>query len=340
MLNRTKPTLIQGSYRNWESLAAYRQDADRARQQLRLIHKSENAAGIRLFSVMRNEYDLLPNFLEHYRNLGVAKFVIVDNDSTDGSRELLLQQTDVDLYHAAGSYAGANGGTLWLDSLMYEQARGEWVLNVDADELLVYDQCDKYPLTRLVDHLRAIGDARLLAPMVDLYRHPDRSPDVFFDAVPEYHRKSDRGSHIEGGPRYRMAVLHNHDARPCLTKYPLALYGTRTAYANNHFPYPTKANGDRIFGRLLHLKLTSHFKIKVEQALRERQHWNDCIEYQGYAKWLGSSYIVDLMIERSTRYASPADLIAAGLLQAIDWQKSNSGFRVGRTLRRVLRVRI
>jgi len=30
--------------------------------------------------------------------------VIVDNDSSDGSCELLLQQPDVDVYHAAGSY--------------------------------------------------------------------------------------------------------------------------------------------------------------------------------------------------------------------------------------------
>jgi hypothetical protein len=103
------------------------------------------------------------------------------------------------------------------------------VLHVDADELLVYDQCDKYPLPRLVEHLAAVGHTRRLAPMMDLYRHPDRSPDLFLDGVPEHHQKSDRGSHIEGGPRYRMAVLHNHDAYPCLTKYPLTLYGARTA---------------------------------------------------------------------------------------------------------------
>jgi hypothetical protein len=58
---------------------------------------------------------------------------------------------------------------------------------------------------------------------------------------------------------------------PSITENPIADYTSKVAqaYANVHFPYPAKANGDRIFRRLLHLKLTSHFKTKVEQVLRE-----------------------------------------------------------------------
>jgi hypothetical protein len=174
--------------------------------------------------------------------------VIVDNDSSDGSCELLLQQPDVDVYHAAGSYERQEASGCCMS------------MPTNSSSMT---QCEQYPLPRLVEHLEAVDHTRRLAPMTDLYRNPDRSPDLFFDGVPEHHQKSDRGSHIEGAlSRYRTAVLHNHDAYPCLTKYPLALYGARTAYANNHFPYPTKANRDRIFGRLLHLKLGSHFRTK------------------------------------------------------------------------------
>jgi hypothetical protein len=67
--------------------------------------------------------------------------------------------------------------------------RGEWRLHVEADELLVYDQCDKYPLPRLVERLEAVDHTRRLAPMRDPYRHPDRSPDLFFDGVPAHHQK-------------------------------------------------------------------------------------------------------------------------------------------------------
>jgi len=48
---------------------------------------------------------------------------------------------------------------------------------------------------------------------------------------------------------------------PGITENPIADHTSKVAqaYANVHFPYPAKANGDRIFRRLLHLKLTSHF---------------------------------------------------------------------------------
>ena len=65
------------------SLAAFRQDADRARRQLRLIHKDENTAGIHPFSVMRNKCDLLAKFVKHYSNPGVVKFVSIDDASPD-----------------------------------------------------------------------------------------------------------------------------------------------------------------------------------------------------------------------------------------------------------------
>ena len=331
-----RSTLLEGNYRDWTDLSDYREHARGLRPQLRLIRKSEAAAGLRLFSVMRNEHDLLPGFLEHYRNLGVVRFVIVDNDSSDGTHELLLQQPDVDLYHTGGSYAAANGGTLWVDALIDEQARGDWIVYADADELLVYDQCDKYPLQALANHLEAIGETKLLAPMVDLYPCADSSQHLLFDAMPERCRRTGRGLIVEGGPRSRMAVLRNETASPCLTKYPFVRYGRRNAYANTHFPYPSDGNGYRIFGRLLHLKLTARFKGKVAEALREGQHWNGGIEYQRYAEWLDGRDTIDLATEHSRRYTGPADLIAAGLLEPLQWQLSNSRLRVTRVLRRML----
>lgn len=336
MLARSKPALIEGNCRNWDTLAAYREEAGQSRKQLSLVQQSGKAGGIQLFCVMRNEHDLLPRFLDHYRHLGVGRFVIVDNDSSDGSPALLRAQRDVDLYHTRDSYAAANGGTLWLDALMREKARGEWVLRVDADELLVYDQCEKYPLGSLINHLRGIGETRLLAPMVDLYPHPGRVGELFFDATPEQRRRGARGLHIEGGPRHRMARSHGIDASPCLTKYPFARYGARSAFANTHFPYPTAANGDRILGRLLHLKLTGDFKSKVERALRENQHWNEAVEYRGYARWLGAGEGAGLMFEQSTRYTGPGDLIAAALLEPIEWGRRRRLSRMAQTLRRVL----
>ncbi len=53
-------------------------------------------AGVRaepmlLFTVLRNEKVRLPYFLQYYRDLGIDHFLIVDNDSDDGSREYLAR---------------------------------------------------------------------------------------------------------------------------------------------------------------------------------------------------------------------------------------------------------
>jgi hypothetical protein len=47
---------------------------------------------IRAFMTVRNEILRLPQTLAHYRKIGVARFFIVDNGSTDGTREILAAQ--------------------------------------------------------------------------------------------------------------------------------------------------------------------------------------------------------------------------------------------------------
>nr|UXE44093.1 hypothetical protein Hi04_10k_c1074_00012 [uncultured bacterium] len=324
---------INGNYRAWPNLGAYRDDARNARVQLHLIRDPGRiAAGIRLFSAIRDEFDMLPAFLEHYRKLGVCSFVIVDNGSSDGSREFLLDQPDVVLYDTDASYAEANAGSLWIDALIGEQAQDAWLVYADADELLVYDQCDRHPLPALAERLEALGEAKLLAPLLDTYGDPDAPDSLLFDALPEQSHRTGGGPHIVGGPRHRMAVAIGGAEPPCLTKYPFVRYGPRSSFINVHFPEPGGENGYRIRGRLLHLKLAARFRAKVAVALREGQHWNDGSEYRGYAKWLEGRDTGDLVIPESRRYTGPSDLIDAGLLEPLGWGRSNTSLRIGRAL--------
>jgi len=70
----------------------------RKARELRVIQN--NTARIKrndivVLSTMRNEYARLPYFLDYYRQMGVAHFLIVDNDSTDDTRMFLQNQPDV-----------------------------------------------------------------------------------------------------------------------------------------------------------------------------------------------------------------------------------------------------
>ena len=59
--------------------------------------------GIVLCNV-RDEIDLLPHFLKHYRQIGVKRFAFVDNGSTDQTLPFLLDQSDCDVFQFTGSF--------------------------------------------------------------------------------------------------------------------------------------------------------------------------------------------------------------------------------------------
>ena len=83
----------------------------------------------------------LPHFLDYYRRLGVDHFLFVDNGSDDGTAEYLAAQPDVSLWATNHSYRLARFGVDWLGWLQWRYGHGHWCLTVDADELLVYPDC-------------------------------------------------------------------------------------------------------------------------------------------------------------------------------------------------------
>jgi len=88
--------------------------------------------------VCRNERLCLPAFLNHYRSLGVEEFLVIDNDSSDGSPEYLATQPDVRVFRTSDRFGEATQGTDWLNALLAEFGVGFWCVTVDIDELLVY----------------------------------------------------------------------------------------------------------------------------------------------------------------------------------------------------------
>ena len=124
---------------------------------------------ILLFSTLRNERIRLPFFLKYYRDMGVNHFVIVDNDSDDGSRQYLLDQPDVSLWTTDASYKRSRFGVDWLNWLQRKYAHGHWCLVVDPDEFLVYPFCDTRPLRALTDWLDASSIKSFGAMLLDMY---------------------------------------------------------------------------------------------------------------------------------------------------------------------------
>ena len=155
------------------------------------------AAGIRVFSKCRNEILRLPAFLAHYRALGVERFFIVDNGSTDGSTEYLAAQPGVELSRTAERFSDTKGGAAWMNDLLAKFGTGSWCVTVDVDELLVYPGSEVAALPALTAYLDAHGHTALGCTLLDLY--PD-------GPLAECRYRSGRGS-SRGGAVLRSRTL-------------------------------------------------------------------------------------------------------------------------------------
>lgn len=124
---------------------------------------------IRLFSKMRNEKLRLPAFLRHYRAIGIDRFFIVDNGSSDGSTEYLLAQPDVHVFSTRARFREARGGTDWLNALLQEFGVGSWCVTVDVDELLWFPGSEQSDLRQLTGYFESHGYEALACLLLDLY---------------------------------------------------------------------------------------------------------------------------------------------------------------------------
>jgi len=125
--------------------------------------------GVLVFSTMRNEILRVQHWLDHYRTLGVAHFFVVDNASDDGTAELLAAQSDVSVWTTSESYKASRFGVDWLTCLQRSFGHNRWCLTVDADEILVYPDCNTRGLHDLTAFLDATGRDAFGAIMLDMY---------------------------------------------------------------------------------------------------------------------------------------------------------------------------
>lgn len=144
----------------------------------------ENRDEVRLFLAVRNEANKLPYWFSYYRNLGIGRFFVVDDGSDDGSREFLINQEDCHVFHPTNSFQDARCGVQWHNLLLDTYGTGHWCLVVDADELLVYPDCEKITLPCFCKFLDNEGSAAFFAFLLDMYPSTDLSEAICVPGKP------------------------------------------------------------------------------------------------------------------------------------------------------------
>lgn len=292
-----------------------------------------------LFSTLRNERVRLPYFLDYYREQGINHFLIVDNDSNDGSTDYLAQQPDVSVWHTKFSYKRARFGVDWLNWLQLKYAHGHWALVVDPDEFLVYPFCDTRPLRALTDWLDASSIKSFSAMLLDMY------PKGRLDAQPytegqdpmEIASWFDSGNYtmsrnkrfgnlwIQGGPRARVFFHNAPEKAPALNKIPLVKWDRRYTYVSStHMLLPRGLNqvydewgGEKASGVLLHAKFLDTFTSKAAEELTRKQHYAASVEYKAYADSLKDD--PELWCKWSEKYINWRQLEILGLMSKGNW---------------------
>lgn len=316
----------------------------RSRHQLRAVRSLTQQIApedVLAFVVLRNEASRLPFFLEHYRKLGVAQFLIVDNGSTDGSAELLLAEPDVSLWQTQASYRQSRFGLDWVSWLLMRYGRGHWCLTVDADELLVYPGQAQMDLPALTRRLDQEGRVAFGALMLELYPkgalgqgayRPGQDP---LEVLPYFdtdtyrsQRQSPMGNlWLQGGPRERVFFADEPERAPTLNKLPLIKWNARYAYVNStHAALPRRLNaayagpGDAApsgwasggaSGVLLHTKFLPEILAKSAEERIRGEHFHDPRLFDPYYAEIEAA--PELYWSGAARYESPEQLAELGL---------------------------
>lgn len=292
-----------------------------------------------LVCTLRNERIRLPYFMKYYRDLGVKHFLFIDNDSDDGSREYLIGEKDVSLWHTAASYKKALYGVHWMNGLARKYCHNHWTLTVDVDEFFVFPFCDTRPILALTDWLDNSGVQSFSAMLIDMY------PKGPIDAQPyqegmdpmEIAQWFDSGNYmlstnaeyqnlwIQGGPRARVFFNDDPVNAPSLNKIPLVKWHKDYVYMHStHMLLPRRLNhvyategGEKASGALLHTKFLSTFVQKTEEELKRRQHYAGSREYLAYYNRLQDD--PELWCNWSEKYINWRQLEILGLISKGNW---------------------
>jgi hypothetical protein len=200
---------------------------------LRVLREGSKAGPIPVICPVKDEMAMLPHFFDHYRRLGVQRFIFIDNGSTDGGKEYLCAQPDCRLFFTEQNYRESNYATSWINEIIERDGIEGWILYADIDEHLIFPDCESQSLPAYCASLTQRGFDAAYALMLDMYPAGDfldvrPSKDVplvhampWFDTDyvirawpqrPWVRGAPGRKPQILGGPRFRVLTSLEKEA--------------------------------------------------------------------------------------------------------------------------------
>lgn len=280
--------------------------------------------------VVRNGMPWLRTFLQHHRELGASRFVILDNGSDDDTRRYLAAQEDVLLLASDAPYRIYEN--TFKRYLADRYGRDRWCLFVDVDELLAYPGMERRSMAELAAFAQQQGFNAVVTQMLDLY--PDRPiaevPDGPDEDLRASHRCYETAS-VERQP-YAMAPASvvPQEARMHVGGVRRRVFGTnqgltkvslfrqdgrlRSFHAWHHVSHAEMADFSVL---LLHYPFNRDYRGKMLRTVNEA--WQNALwraEYEGCARGMSENEDLALPGPDTQRYRGPEPLLDEGFLFA------------------------
>lgn len=291
----------------------YKRTLDAAAREISEINKPIASGKITVCTFVHNEMFFLPIFLEFYRALGVEQFIVLDDHSTDGSKEFLQKQEDVVLlrsqYKFGDIFSNDSGdfkiriGTLWKAAIPRRFLKPGYILYVDVDEFLVLP--DGFKIKDIFQLCESNNIQSVCASQVEMYPrflnfddsrpHPISfqellSDSPYFDASPLFDVTTDGVVRVGESTSHRLFRTHNIRSSPneqiladsSIYKTPIFLNAEDSFLVSSH-DANSKPSVSIVLG-LLHFKFSQNALDKVRVAIRRKGHNKSSAKYNAYCE--------------------------------------------------------
>ncbi len=281
---------------------------------------------ILLFAILRNESLRLAHFIAYYKSLGVDWFFVVDNNSTDNSKEIILNEPRAHLFFTEESY---KNHWYWMEYLLEMYGKDHWCLVVDIDELFAYPNYESIKLPTMINFLENSNYEAIRCFLLDMYSINEivanrNNPLEILNYFDKYYYETDftfqnKKTHLpyifkifEGGMRER--VFGKTNPPHILSKVPFFRYTSKSYLSQGMHAIDNNVLAD-IQGVVFHTKFLSDFIDEVKEETLRGQHYGNAFYYKHYLEIIQKNESMTYHNEDSIKYQDSKQLIELDLMK-------------------------
>jgi hypothetical protein len=291
------------------------------------------AGEIRLFAIMRNESLRLAHFLHYYKSLGVDRFFLLDNDSSDDSASIGIDTPDVHVFKTLDDY---RNHWIWMEYMLEKFGNGHWCLVVDIDELFYYPAAESLSIKDLCKYMEGINETSIKALLLDMYS-TEAIPDIKYEnggnpldivscfdkdyqnlKFPFYNRKKLEYYYFDtftGGMRDR--VFGKSTPPTILSKVPL-FKNVKGTYLSQGMHAISGSRLSSLQAVVFHTKFLSDFISEVKEECIREQHYGGAFYYKIFKKKIDENPELNFHFEGSVKFKDSQQLIDLGMMKTTD----------------------